>query len=71
MVWEKLLDNIRSGKIPISDIGEKGVPSYANGMPYYELMQLLAAVVAGYMVNYNKIRSLRHLVRREEDVSDG
>lgn len=67
MVWEKLLDNIRAGKVPISDIGENGVPSYANGMPYYELMQLLAAVVAGYMINYNKLRSLRNMVKKTEE----
>ena len=67
MAWEKLLDNIRQGKIPLSDIGENGVPAFANGMPYYELMQLLAAVCRGYMVNYNKIRSLRNMVKRETE----
>lgn len=64
MPWEKLLDNIRHGKIPISEIGENGVPGYAVGMPYFELMQLVAALTKGYMVNYNKIRSLRNMVKR-------
>jgi len=65
MPWEKLLDNIRQGKIPITEIGKNGVPGYAVRMPYFELMQLVAALAAGYMANYNKVRSLRNLVRKE------
>lgn len=67
MAWERLLDNIRHGKIAIADLAENGVPTFAVGMPHYELMQLLAALVSGYMVNYNKIRSLRNMVRRETE----
>lgn len=67
MPWEKLLDNIRQGKIAIGEISDNGLPSYAVGMPYFELMQLVAALTKGYMANYNKIRSLRNMVKRETE----
>lgn len=67
MPWERLLDNIREGKIQICDIGENGVPRLMTGAPHYELMQFVAAVVSGYNRNYLKIKSLKNMVRKETE----
>lgn len=64
MTWTKLLDTIRSGKAPI-EVGENGLPAYVTGMPYYELMELIAALTAGYMRNYNIAKNLRNYIKKE------
>lgn len=54
----KLLDLVRSGQVPIV-IREDGIPEIAAGEPYYELVQAVRALAAGYMwlFNDNKVKT--------------
>lgn len=65
MPWERLLANIRDGKIPIGDLADNGIPYTINRAPYYELMQFVAALVCGYNRNFMKIKSLKNMVKKE------
>ena len=67
MPWEAYLDNIRQGKIPVSNIGENGFPAMMSGAPFPVLLQFLAALVHGYNLNYLKIQKLRHFVKKEKE----
>lgn len=61
-MWEEMLDNIRSGetKIAVTDIG---IPEIAVNAPIYELIQLLAAITAGYNRNAKRIQALRAIAK--------
>lgn len=54
----KMLDLIRDGQIPIV-IRADGLPDIVAGEPYYELMQAVRALAAGYMrlFNDNKVKT--------------
>lgn len=62
-MWERLLDGIRSGDtiIPTS---EGGIPQIAVDAPVYELLQLLAAMTAGYNRNVKRINALRAIAKK-------
>ena len=70
MPWEALLDKIRQGEIQIADLTEGGVPRMAANAPHYELMQFVAALVAGYNRNFSKIKSLRNFVKTIQEGAD-
>lgn len=61
-MWEKMLDNIRSGeaKIAVTDIG---IPEIAVDASIYKLLQLLAAITAGYNRNAKRIEALRAIAK--------
>ena len=61
--WESLLDGIRDGREPITDIASNGLPRCVVGAPYYELNQFVAALTAGYMRNWKLLNSLRHHIK--------
>ena len=64
MLWETKLDRIREGDVPL-EIGESGLPRDFINAPYYEQKEFVKALAAGYMRNYNKVRSLRNAVKKE------
>lgn len=59
-MWEKILDLIRNGETPI-ETSESGIPQIAVNAPVFELLQLLAALTAGYNRNVKRIKALREL----------
>jgi hypothetical protein len=61
-MWEKMLDNIRSGETKIA-VTESGIPEIAVNAPIYELLQLLAAITAGYNRNVRRIDALRAIAK--------
>ena len=61
-MWQKILDLIRNGETPI-ETSESGIPQIAVNAPVFELLQLLAAVTAGYNKNVRRIKALRELVK--------
>lgn len=62
-MWEKMLDNIRSGETKIA-VTESGIPEIAVNAPIYELLQLLAAITAGYNRNVRRITALRIIAKK-------
>jgi hypothetical protein len=62
-MWEKMLDNIRSGETKIA-VTESGIPEIAVNAPIYELLQLLAAITAGYNRNAKRIQALRAIAKK-------
>ncbi len=63
-MWEKYLDNIRSGKGPIQT-AESGIPQIGVNAQLYELMQLMVALTAGYNKNCQRLEMLRKTVKIE------
>lgn len=59
-MWQKILDLIRNGETPI-ETAESGIPQIAVNAPVFELLQLLAALTAGYNKNVRRIKALREL----------
>lgn len=57
--WEKTLDAIRRGSIPV-DIG-----SLTADVGVYELRELLQAVSDGYNKNLSRLNSLRNYINKE------
>lgn len=68
-MWEKILDIIRNGETPI-ETSESGIPQIAVNAPVFELLQLLAALTAGYNKNVRRIRALRELAGKPFDHAD-
>lgn len=64
MLWEAKLDRIREGDTAI-EVAESGIPREMCGAPYYEQMQFVAALVAGYNRNYRTLKLLRKTVKHE------
>lgn len=62
MTWEKHLDIIRSGNTVIPT-AQSGIPKIAVNAPHGELIQLMAALTAGYNRNAERIKSLRELAK--------
>jgi hypothetical protein len=62
-MWEKILDIIRNGETPI-ETSESGIPQIAVNAPVFELLQLLAALTAGYNRNVRRIKALRELAKK-------
>jgi hypothetical protein len=62
-MWEKILDLIRNGETPI-ETAESGIPQIAVNAPVFELLQLLAALTAGYNRNVRRIKALRELAKK-------
>lgn len=62
-MWEKMLDNIRSGETKIA-VTDSGIPEIAVNAPIYELLQLLAAITAGYNRNVRRIEALRTIAKK-------
>lgn len=59
-MWQKNLDLIRNGETPI-ETSESGIPQLATNAPVFEMLQLLAALAAGYNRNVRRIKALREL----------
>lgn len=68
-MWEKILDLIRNGDTPI-ETSESGIPRVAANAPVFELLQLLAALTAGYNRNVRRIKALRELAGKPFDHAD-
>lgn len=65
-MWEKILDEIRNGESEIAS-SESGIPQIAVNAPVFELLQLLAAITAGYNRNAKRIKTLRELAKKPFD----
>ncbi len=61
-MWEKLLDEIRNGDTAIPT-ATNGIPQMALDAPVYELLQLMAAMTAGYNRNVRRINALRAIAK--------
>lgn len=68
-MWQKILDLIRNGETPI-ETAESGIPQIAVNAPVFELLQLLAALTAGYNKNVRRIKALRELAGKPFDHAD-
>lgn len=68
-MWQKILDLIRNGETPI-ETAESGIPMIAVNAPVFELLQLLAALTAGYNKNVRRIKALRELAGKPFDHAD-
>lgn len=62
-MWEKILDEIRNGELEIAS-SESGIPQIAVNAPIFELLQLLAAITAGYNRNVRRIKALRTIAKK-------
>lgn len=62
-MWEKMLDEIRNGELEIAS-SESGIPQIAVNAPIFELLQLLAAITAGYNRNVRRIKALRTIAKK-------
>ena len=62
-MWEKILDEIRNGESEIAS-SESGIPQIAANAPVFELLQLLAAITAGYNRNVRRIKALRSIAKK-------
>lgn len=68
-MWEKILDEIRNGESEIAS-SESGIPQIAVNAPVFELLQLLAAITAGYNRNVRRIKMLRELAKKPFEDAD-
>lgn len=62
-MWKKILDEIRNGELEIAS-SESGIPQIAVNAPVFELLQLLAAITAGYNRNVRRIKALRTIAKK-------